>query len=258
MANLLLSMIQATSQFSPNGLTGTVLWLDANDTSTMSLNGSNLCASWANKGSVPLGAAATQGTDARKPTYVANVQNGKGVLRFAGGQILDLGNNNYLPTNSAWTMFMTVGNRNFGTGTKYQLLFSNVIATNTGSPICMSNDTSYRYLALGQNGTQVTQRTTTVIGAEYYNFSWQYGGSNPTTAGSYTLTLKGAANSLTSSGALAGFTSNNSSVGGEASQINSTFCFNGDICEIIIYNYALSAGQITSVNNYLKNKWGLS
>lgn len=66
--------------------TALALWLDAEDASTITLNGSTV-SQWADKSG--LGNNATQPVAARQPTFVPSGLNGKSVLRYNGSNWLD-------------------------------------------------------------------------------------------------------------------------------------------------------------------------
>ena len=67
--------------WTPANLTGLALWLDANDASTITLNGSTV-SQWRDKSGN--GRHASQATAANQPTYSATGLNGKSTLTFDG------------------------------------------------------------------------------------------------------------------------------------------------------------------------------
>lgn len=67
--------------FSPLSLTGLKLWLDATDSSSITLNGGNV-SEWADKS--PEGNDATQGVAAEQPLYQSNSINGLSAVVFDG------------------------------------------------------------------------------------------------------------------------------------------------------------------------------
>jgi hypothetical protein len=75
------SSILAVVGFAPTNYSGLKLWLDASDTSTITLNGSDV-SQWDDKSGT--GNHATQGTAANQPEYVTSAQNGLNGVRFDG------------------------------------------------------------------------------------------------------------------------------------------------------------------------------
>ena len=72
--------------FDPASILGCQLWLDAADTSSITLSGSNVT-QWRDKS----GNGLTVSAASSQPTYVTNALNGLGTLAFNGGQNLSAG-----------------------------------------------------------------------------------------------------------------------------------------------------------------------
>jgi len=82
------SFLSKTNPWTPAQLTGLALWLDADDASNITLNGSNV-SQWDDKSGN--GRNVSQATAAFQPTYLATGFNGKPTLQTDGGDVLELG-----------------------------------------------------------------------------------------------------------------------------------------------------------------------
>ena len=74
--------------WTPANLSGLVVWLDAADASTITLNGSNV-SQWSDKSGN--GNHAVQSTASSQPSYGAPTINSKNVINFAGGKHMTIG-----------------------------------------------------------------------------------------------------------------------------------------------------------------------
>ena len=96
--------------FNPKSISGLSLWLDASDSSTITLNGSNV-SQWRDKSGAAAPAAA-QSTAASQPAYNASGLNGRGTIDFATTRSLVFGSStasfNYLHNATGGTVFMVV------------------------------------------------------------------------------------------------------------------------------------------------------
>jgi hypothetical protein len=101
--------------FTPLSLSELAFWIDFTDTSTITMDGSNLISTVRSKIG---GYTATQSTDANKPTWTANTLNGKGVAAFDGGdELLLTGDALSLIRNVSQYEMLTVARATGGSGT---------------------------------------------------------------------------------------------------------------------------------------------
>lgn len=265
------------SPFTPASVTGLAAWWDASDASTLydATSGGSLVAAdgavarWEDKS----GNArhATQATSGSRPLRKTNVQNGLGVLRFDGSDLLDSSDFGDLTSGAALTMFAVIKR---GSSAANQVFLSKYGKSNVddGSTadgwLWRSNDSSPGAMFFGG--------TTDESG----------GASNSTVASGATLDTFAVFSVRVSAGAIsaASFTRNNSSLtssatatGAETLTDNSygvtigairyTFnyeanqylqFFNGDIAELCVYTSALSTENRAAVNQYLMTKWGIT
>ncbi|MCF8059998.1 MAG: hypothetical protein K9K67_11925 [Bacteriovoracaceae bacterium] len=211
-----------------NVSSGLVLWLDAEDTST--LFQTNDCVTtpvtsdgdgvgcWKDKSQSGFNATASAGT--REPIYETNEFNGKAVIRFDG-------NNDALDFTNISTI-RTVFVVNKSSGTTYQPLLGDATSNNwfTNDNSLLTSGAS-NFLTAGSwrvNKTDVPSPLTTTQNGQYSLYS------------------------VVSTGNV------------EADHIssdrkNNGRYFGGDYVELIIYNRALSTSEVTQVENYLYSKW---
>lgn len=230
-----------SAAFSPSDISGLQLWLDADDSDTITLNGSTV-SQWNDKSGNDYNVS--QGTASNQPTYQSAVLNSKSVVRFDGTNDR-LFNTTAQPVSGSnnRTIFI-VFSCNSASPTDYSLYFgpSNggygevmgisqeiAVRVNQGNRVFdqSNSDGSHAFVTFIQNGTNIS------------NFdAWKNG-----TALSATSTLSRELN--TGTGLYLGSHGDNSSF------------LDGDIAEIIVYNSALSTSDRESVESYLSTKWGI-
>ncbi len=242
--------------FSPSSLGNLAVWLDAQDSSSITLNGTTV-SSWANKGTNGVGNAA-QGTAANQPLYVASAINGRPAVRgsWDGSNpsrmaIVDSAGMDY----TEFTLFVAA---------------SRVADAGTGEVLACKYDSSSgnkREFILNISTADALQGTFSSDGLA--------GGTiNVTRAGAISLSAPFIAierfdlaatqpaialsNLTYTTGALAGMfngTADFSIFSRETATISPFF---GYIGEVLFYTSLLTAAQQNTVLNYLKSRWGVS
>jgi hypothetical protein len=219
---------------SPRSISGCALWLDAADTSTLTLSTNNVT-QWSDKSGN--GNNATQATTSNQPT-TGGSQNGLNTLLFTGKMMT-------YPTISlsAQTVFCVYLNTTF---TPYGwpvhigpfAFFYAAPSSNVG--IGRSGYTDEVLANWSTNGLTTSKYTV-------------YGGtvsvSGSTTSVLYFNGNQVASNTVTSSGGLVNYT-----IGTLQSGANTV---TGYIAEVIVFNSVLGTAQRQSVENYLMGKWGI-
>ena len=218
-------------------LSGLQLWLDANASSTIT-ESSGKVSQWGDKSGK--GNNALQGTGADQPTFTTNHINGKSVLTF-NGIVEEMDLTSDLALTGEFTIFLVANNEDtastrviFGHDTDNNKIatlnptkaFVRIMAATAG-------DSSQDYLAENATGIQIIQRNSSD------KIDMAFNGA------AFTRLFSDVAQSGTSSW-------NRIGVG------EGTSSWKGDIAEIIIYNRALAASEITVVNRYLAPKWGIT
>lgn len=261
---LLLPGIVASSQtsFSPLSIANCKVWLDASDTSTISLSGSEVT-QWTDK--TANGYAFTQGTSANRPLSGTRTQNSKNVIDFDGS------NDRLVSTAAASTW-------NFlHDGTEYTFLvaflqdldgngaFLGTSAANFGNRGAthgvLASDRIFSQVATGASGTRAVDADVTSFGdmQVFTYLSYTLKPSNATASERVAFRYKnGAANKPNSaSGAVSASDATNTLALGDASNAT-TFPFNGVIGEILIYDVALSDANRGLLESYLATKWNIA
>ena len=223
--------------FTPLEISGLQLWLDANDSSTITLNGSTV-SQWNDKSGN--GYNVSQSTASNQPTYQSAVLNSKSVVRFDGsGDVLTNTTDTPVGGSTNRTVFV-VFNSNTGITAKYPLALGN--STSTGQTFGISQEIGVRVNSGYQIWTTSVDSTHAIVtiildGTSTTDLSaWKNGSSlSAYTPSAQTIN--------TTSGILVG----NGPSGGN---------LNGDVAEIIVYNSALSTSDRESVESYLSTKWG--
>lgn len=206
---------------------GLVLWLDGDDISTLfqSTDCSSTAVSadgqavgcWKDKSTSGFNATATAGA---RPIYETNEFNGKSVIRFDGNDdALDFTN-----INNIRTVFIV----NKSSAATYQPFLGDNTSTNW-----FTNDTAL----IGSGGSSFL-----TAGAWRVNKVDVVNPQTTTQSGQYSLY------SVVSTGNVeADHIASDRKIGGRF--------FGGDYVELIVYNRALSASEVTAVENYLYDKW---
>lgn len=229
------------SSFNPASISGLQLWLDADDSETITLNGSTV-SQWDDKSGN--GYHCVQGTASNQPTYVTAAQNGKNVVRLDGGNdYMQNSTNTIVGGSNARTVFVACKNTDasgitypFGLGTRAnvgsgQIFFisSEVAVRVSFGNIIWSTSlySSAGIITIQTNGTNVTQ----LLG-------W-LNGSSLSVSSSTSATL-------------------NTQVGYMIGDSIGSSTWYGDVMEIIVYDSELSTANRESVESYLSTKWGIS
>ena len=239
----------------PNGqavetLPSAILWLRADAGVTQS---SYAVSAWASQGSVA-GVSATQSTGAAKPTLVPGALNGRPVLRFDGGDYLEIAYNASLDPASALTI-------------AYVCRSTTTSRVVIGRPYAATHTDPYFNWLIYHAGT-ATDVSMRVNASDVYvsNLATAVPTANAWLApAGYIYTLNGSARKLrrngvqvgaTQSGATISYTNNvglrigGNAVGGEG--------LVGDIAEVMLFNSVLSDASVALVERYFAAKYGFS
>jgi hypothetical protein len=238
-------------------VSGTSLWLDANDSSTITQS-SNLVSQWNDKSA---NAYTFTASGAARPTYTTNGQNGLPVITFNGSGTGLLGTNTTGLNPTSWSLFCVMYTNSSSTQT--------IIAKRGGGSA--SDDAwgggyySSKFFARGRHLSSGTNAT--LINASGNLWLLQSDGSYGTTGSTFVSStvvtnnstavtyFNGANPASATAGSQAVTGAGQVSVGNLYSG-SITEVLNGYICEIILYNSALGTTDRQLVENYLRAKWG--
>lgn len=233
----------------PKQISNCIAWFDGNDSDTMTLS-SNIASAWADKSgnNNTLNSAQLSNLPAGgfSPLYTANAVNGLGSVYFDGS-------NDYMFVNSGMGLASAVGYTSFIVLSPRYLNAQQVavgLQTSSGTydflAWWLSLDTFRIAFDGGGNGqTNTTSRNDNrpIIHSIV---------RNGTSANAYLNNLQYATNVTVASTVNSGV----ARLGvGAGTYSNGTDPYKGYVCEIIIYNRALSTTERSQVQNYLSNKW---
>lgn len=232
----------------PLTIPGCVGWLDAADTSTITSSGGAV-SSVRNKANsrIPF----IQGTGANQPTTGTRTLSGNNVLDFDGSTdyMSADGLADYFTTGTKPVTFFqvvapdisppAVSRAIFSTNSGTGRYFSSFLRPSTGLMDLGSQNDAGNYKDVTTSAALVSAISTLLVTV--------YGGSTSTNYQNATTVNTAIA---TSNGVI---TLNGFQVG----SIGTSFCWDGIIAELIIYNRALSDAERITIMRYLGNKWGI-
>jgi hypothetical protein len=234
----------------PRQISNCIAWFDGSDTSTMSLS-SNIVSSWSDKSvnNYILNSAQLSALPAGNfsPLYVANAINGLGAVYFDGS-------NDYMFVNSGIGLASAVAYTSFVVLSPRYLSATQVAVGLQATPSSGTWDFLGLWISLdtlqaGFDGGVVTVNTTSRNdNRPIINSIVRNGASvNAYLNGFQYATNTTVASTVNSGVARLGIGANTYNNGAQP--------YKGYICEIIIYNRALSDTERYQVQNYLANKW---
>lgn len=259
---------QGSAQSGPGGVGNSstnVLWLDANYGVTAPTAG---VTSWTDRSGA--GNTVVQATAALQPLYLTNAINGYPTVVFDNNQT----NADYLSRADNATLEGMNGLTAFCV---YQL----ATGTNAAAPRCFlskrnspdtqeayawflyngggAGTTIQQYLDIDGTGNRMNSSNSYATGTTYIN-GFVFDGSAPSNSNDQILYNGNAAvgNAQEGSTSIPNYSSNLyiGSLRGHTGSGTSTTRFNGNISELILYNYAMGSAQRLIVNNYLAAKYG--
>lgn len=241
-----------STAFSPTGISGLALWLDASDSSTITLDGSNNVSQWNDKSGN--GRNATQATTLKRPSYPSSSWNGLNAVVFDG---VDDNLSTAAFTFGNYTIFGVVS-RPWSVN-QYRGWFGHGYAGTSGKGTVQAQDNVASSFNAGEtcyfgDGFNAG-RTPRAFGAKPavsdnipVCFAARIGGST-------TARVNGIANTRIADNGTSTTASNAFVVGSTG---ESTDRWNGRVCELVLYSRELTDAEIVSVENYLRAKWGTS
>lgn len=246
------------AMWTPKLLPNLITWLDADDLSTITLSGSDV-SDWNDKS----GSAnhVTQATSARRPTRVANSQNGRAALDFmwttsgaANRKFMQRGNTYTNVTGSALSVFATARpTSNWDT-------FARLVGFSTSSTSNDFNTTQSISAMLRQSTNSImysfynaaATNTVAVAAGSWYTFGMIVNGT------SHTFRLDGTSTTSTLA-STPNFNINTITIGHNAGEAGTAaVAWNSLVGEIVVCNTNLSTSNRDKIEGYLAWKWGLA
>ena len=218
--------------FSPTDVAGLTVWLKAD--AITGLSDADPVTTWVD--SSGNGNDATQATASKKPIYKTSIINGKPIVRFDGTDDY-VRTGAFTATATAKTIFCV-----FNSDVDIWTYISDGQSHNRGCFLTEPGKLTYH-----AGGGQISRTTSAHVGAFVYATIVDNGASSSVNHNGGTPTT-GTVNSATYTAATVGT--------GGAEGTDEPF-FNGDVAEWLLYDGALSAGDISSVEGYLADKYAL-
>lgn len=218
----------------PSSITGLQLWLDASDSSTITLTGSRV-SGWADKSSNAH--AFTQTTDANRPTVASAAMNGLDVLRWATDRDCRLfgpAHSSLFGVASTFSIFVAYQNRVSGNRT----------FLSGYEPTILQRDSTFWPHTSRANITA----SASLPAAGLLGMLFDYGtGTHLIRYGSTQVGSQSLAGGAPATAALT-----------EIGAWNDSNFYQGDIAEILVYDSILSGTNLTDVEAYFVDKWGIT
>jgi hypothetical protein len=234
---LLLGLLGGGGAFSPSSIPGLLAWYDANDSATLfqasdgttpATTDGDVVGYWADKSGNGLNV--TQAVTVSKPTLQLNELGGKPGIRFDGS--------NDVLASAAFSRAVPFS---------IVAVFRHTTGTQATTAVILAGDNGTGLYVFGTNDTF---------------FAFTAGGSIQTPAASVdtsphilVMCATGAAGSSLTMDGVASTGTLNATLG--ALLRMGAVSLDGDIFEAMVYNTALTVGQVAAISNYLNSKWGV-
>jgi hypothetical protein len=232
--------------FQPRDILGCVLWLDGSDTSTITLNGSNV-SSWSDKSGN--GYSVNQSTSANQPVYATKLLNGLPGIQLSSTRYLyQIGSNmpNFTSSSST-TVFIVAKNGSSYTSFGWNLISSiwfNGVATSRYH-FSFGLGTTNNVTLYPNSGSSVSLNSNAIIG-----FTISESGNS--------INVNGVLTNYSGTAAASADNSTWFQIGDyRGASCNEFYVTNENIYEFIGFDTALTTAQRQQVEGYLAWKWGL-
>lgn len=237
--------------WNPASISGLELWLDADDSETITLNATTV-SSWNDKSGN--GYNVSQGTASYQPTYSTAQLNGRNVVTFDGNNdhilndsLASVASGNDVPI----TMFVVFKQLSSGTN-EYGVVFG---SSSSIQPLfCMMTNSNQLAAQQRTDAGTLTAAYSSVSSTSAYRVQ-------SIVLSSSNLTVYNNGTSVATSSFTPAQTSFDTFTIGawrRSGSMNGVAFLHCDIAEVIIYNSALSTSDRNSVEDYLSSKWGIS
>jgi hypothetical protein len=241
--------------FSPSDISGLQLWLDAttglfdatSGGSAVTTDGSAV-ARWEDQSGS--GYHVTQGTSNNRPILKTSIRNSKNIIRFDGSNDLLVSASIASDNLSAMTCFVVAYVAGYGGGT-FGRYFERGSINRAWS--VNQNEQTNRLFTINTTFFHDTATGSITTGNWYLSSAKWDGGTDRATNMSQRINEADSTRGLTGTGTTSSVANTTYQIGNRTAADRA---FNGDIAELIIYNVSLSASEITSVEDYLADKWG--
>lgn len=230
--------------FNPNVLSNCVLWLDAADSTTVTLSASTTITQWRDKSGTGYTGTFTAG---RNFTYASNIRNGLNCVQTATGQTMIISSFALGPSMSVFKLYYPI---NTAAGSPF---VEHGADTNSFSGFFFHAQTNAQFSVRNTSGQSSVSVPTTAI-----SNTWQLlQGINrdPDSASNLTFYVNGVRQTAGSTGVTGSNISSNLFINGRNN--TNTLSYPAYLAEIIIYSRGLPVAERMIVESYLMSKWNL-
>ena len=257
LAGAALSTPESATEFAPDDISGLILWFDASDITTITKTGSDKVSDWEDKSANGLDLAQT--SDSLRPTWIENGINGLDIIEFFNAQWMDqVADALTRPTNITVLVVHqpdSVTNAHFIAGVpdsgdaNWDAPF---IGWHVGTENVDAIEGRY-WLQIGSTNREWTVSNELSGGTLVSQMLWYDG----TDRRSYLDNANSFDdNTFTGDITYDGGDAPNFIVGARKTQ-NLDEYYDGQLCEIIVYDSAVSTANRASLNTYVAAKWGI-
>ena len=244
---------------------GMTLWLNANESTSITKDGSNRVAAWNDlSGS---GNHATQTNNDNKPIWNGSgTLNGRTTIQFDGavstlGDYMSLGTNDLfdVATTNGFS-FYSIAKLDATTITTYPSLLSAQAGQSQQIQFFRTARAGYDQLSFGSlESSRLRAASATDFNTNWQMFGTFYNGAGKSTAGNYELGIDGKDQTLSGSSSFASNTTATSYLGasGDAVGVRTDQNWLGDMAEVLVYDRLLNTAEQYITENYLSSKFNL-
>lgn len=245
------------SAFDPRLIPGILLWLDAADSATITLNGSNV-SQWRDKSG--FGRHAFQTTAANQPAYTTRGRNGRNVLTFTSGSSNRL-RAPFMLTLSSETAIVVASHDTNTFLSRFSRFFTQTVTTDGTATGTLSADenAANQYIPIIRDGTS-NSFASFFSGAFRASLAFQFDQfAMFSSRHTGTLIANGLNNLTQATFATSQWSGrfNAAVIGASGASAGDGF-FTGQMAEVLVYNRALSDSEMAFIyRRYLRPKWNL-
>jgi hypothetical protein len=249
-------LLRPRNALNPKSISGLQLWLDASDSSSMTMNGTTV-SEWRSKAGT---IAVAQSTAGAQPTLTSNYYAGRSALTFDGGDAMYASSAPIAVAPSTSFIVIDEASAVSFAGTLVATPASGDDFGSASAFVTTVHDNGAVYVRRGSNTGAVASAAliadSTNLGSAAYGKRIIAVNCSSTTAQVRVNAVAGTADSAhTVSGSSAGVL-----IGGRfiSSSVSGLYRFNGKICEVLHYSSSLSSSQMSTLEKWLAVKWGIT
>lgn len=249
---------KTSSSFTPTDIPNMKLWLDGNDQTTF--NGGSITtgtgvSSWADKSGN--GYVWSQATTLRQPIWTANLINSKAAVVFLN-QVLVPSTEQYVNTGQPFeviAIFRIITDHS--TNNNDMLFLANNSANHTVGMGYRGNSVGIELFGDGTHWAYGACPQTLDVAGSYHFYQWQYNGSGATTRSNFNIFYDRTDLGNIDTNSTANGDTTSSFLGNYFNGSDPLYGANIGLAALLIYQTLFSAGQQTSINNWVNTTYGI-